>query len=122
MAGTTTIPLVTLPVGSRDFGPAPIAAGDSSAVLAIDRTVAGGLDATPATIVSLQLSRTQDGGVTWENLAASQIRGGPAAVHGTPLTTSTVRVVFTPGPGWQARATVTVSGAPVAVAGTLTTA
>ena len=48
MAGTLTIPLTTLPTGTRVIGPANVADADVRAVLTLDRTVAGGLNALTA--------------------------------------------------------------------------
>lgn len=121
MAGTLTIPLITLPVGSRDFGPATVADADHGVTLTVDRTVTGGLTATPAAQLQVQISQSGDGGATWKMIAAATFPGGTVAVRGVTLTASQLITTWDPGTGRQAKATIIVSGAPVAVAGTLTT-
>ena len=124
MAGTTNIPLTTLAVGSHDFGPAAIADSDISVKLVIDRTVPNGLNSQPATtVISVALAQSNDGGVTWQNLASGGgIEGGSyIGKTGTTITQSTLFTYFAVGVSRQVKATVTVAGAPVAVAGTVTT-
>lgn len=127
---TTTIPTTTLQIGVRDFGPANIADADTSITLTIDRTVANGLNATPATHLSIEAKVSLDGGVTWTLAAGAGIEGGQLAMPPPPrgpggfYTTNVLRVGLDqfPGTGRRIKATLTVSGASVAVAGTLTTA
>jgi hypothetical protein len=124
MAGTLTIPLATLTVGVHEFGPADVANADSLIRLSIDRTVANGFNAAPATTVALiYVFQSDDGGVTWTWIAGDQVTGGIYISPKTGLEEDTdyVEVNLNPGTGRQAKAQVTVSGASVAVAGTLTT-
>lgn len=127
MASTFTIPLTTLPVGTLNFpatGGASVPDADSEITLTIDRTVAGGLNAQPATtVISIAVSLSRDGGTTWQPLAAAGgIPGGLiTGKTGATLTSSSVAVDLPPGTSRQIRASVTVSGAAVAVAGTLVT-
>ena len=126
MASTFTIPLTTLAVGAHDFGPAPVPDGDTTITLVIDRTVAGGFNSQPGTTqAAVAVSQSGDGGVTWQGLAGmGPIIGGSftSAKTGLPVTSERLFTQFSPGTGRVARATVTVAGAGVAVAGTLTTA
>jgi len=124
MAGTTTIPLVTLQDGSRIFGPANVANPDVRTVLTVDRTPASGLGSlTTATTIELLVEQSNDGGTTWFELADGTIAGGAQADWrtGQPETASVIAVTFAPGTGRRVRATMTVAGGPVAVQGTLAT-
>lgn len=116
------IPLTTLPPGQRVFGPAALADADTSARLVIDRTPAGGLNATPAAQVTIAVEQSSDGGGTWKLIASGTVSGGVITGRGgAVITSSTVGTTWDPGTGRQARAAITVAGASVAVAGTLTT-
>jgi hypothetical protein len=119
MAGTTTIPLVTLQNGSRTFGPAAIADADTRTSLTIDRTVTGGLNSlTAATTIEILIEQSNDGGQTWFEDVDATLFGGPwPSKPGTP----SVSVTFDPGTSRQVRATLTVAGGPVVVQGSLTT-
>lgn len=122
MAATLNIPLTTLPVGTRRFGPANLADSDTLAVITIDRTVTGGLNAAPGTTqVVILVEQSSDGGTTWFPRASTSMAGGIFTDRGTggTLTANDVGVTLEAGTGRQARAAVTVSGAPVAVAGSL---
>ena len=127
---TTQIPLTTLPIGIRDFGPANIADTDTSITLMIDRTVTNGLNATPTARLSIAAMVSLDGGVTWTLAAGATIEGGqlpqspPPKGPGGFYTENVLRVGLDqfPGVGRRIKATLTVSGSSVAVAGTLTTA
>lgn len=125
MATTFTIPLVTLPVGSRTFGPATPADAESAILLTIDRTVANGLNAlTAASVVSADVQESLDGGVTWQDLGGAGFPGGLifSAKTGANATSSTGRWLLIPGASRQLQATVTVAGpASIAVAGTIVT-
>lgn len=121
MAGTLTIPATVLTPGTQVFGPAAAADADTLIVLTIDRSVTkggtAGFRGQPATTTArLAAEQSSDGGGTWDELASQVIAGGPDR-HGTALDTIGVRLW--PGTGRQVRATVTVTGADVAVAGTL---
>lgn len=116
------IPLATLPPGQRVFGPAAIADGDTAARLVIDRTPPGGLNATPAAQLTIAVEQSGDGGATWKLIASAQVTGGLVTGRGGGvITASAVATTWDPGTGRQARAGITVAGAAVAVAGTLTT-
>jgi hypothetical protein len=122
MPGTVPIPLSTLPTGARTFGPAAVADTDTGFTLTVDRTVPGGLTATPAARISLAVEQSDDGGATWYPIAAAGIDGGavPDKTGGT-ATSSRVFSTWSPGASRQARAVITVTGAAVAVAGSLVT-
>jgi len=124
MASTLTIPLISLPDGARVFGPANVADADRQTVLTVDRTPAGGLNSlTTATSVDLLVEQSDDGGTTWFLLVDGQIPGGaqPAFRGGGTAASDTIAVTFAPGTSRRVRATMTVTGGPVAVQGSLTT-
>lgn len=126
MATTFTIPLTALTVGSHDFGPATAADTESLIVLNIDRTVSKGavqgLNGQPATTtITLETFQSNDGGVTWQNLADNTIVGGIFTKGGAQINTDQIGTELNPGTGRQVKATVVVAGASVAVAGTLVT-
>jgi hypothetical protein len=126
MAGTLTIPLTTLPDGARIFGPAAVADADTRVALTVDRTPAGGLNSlTAATSIDLLVEQSNDGGATWFLIVDGSIPGGVQQAFrqppGTPATSDQITVTFAPGTGRRARATMTVTGGPVAVQGSLTT-
>lgn len=117
MPTTFTIPLTTLPVGTRDLGPSHPADAEQSILLTVDRTVAGGLNSlTAASEIDMNVQQSNDGGTTW------QLRVGGTMPGGVLGAASTLRVDLAPGTSRQLKATVTVAGpSPIAVAGTLTT-
>lgn len=122
MASTLTIPLVTLQIGSLDFGPSAAADSENSLVLTIDRTVTGGLNSlTAATTINISVWQSNDSGVTWSEVGAFGTTGGTFTDHHTGLarTTSTMTTNLQPGTSRQLKATVVVGGTAVAVAGTL---
>jgi len=123
MAGTTAIPLTTLQTGAHTFGPASVADTDATTVLTVDRTVAGGLNSlTAAAAIEILIEQSDDGGTTWFLLVDGVIAGGPvAAKGGGSAATAQVGVTYGPGTGRQTRATLTVSGGPIRVQGSLTT-
>lgn len=117
-----TIPSVNLAVGPRSFGPVAVATAESMVTLTVDRTPSGGLNARPATTtIDVQFQMSFDGTV-WNDLAFASFVGG---VYSNPLTGQKNTDVFmcsiwNPGTaGRTARATVTVAGSSVRVAGTL---
>jgi hypothetical protein len=119
----TNIPLTALSVGEHVYGPAAIADTDTLINLSIDRTVTGGFNSAPATTTALiYVYQSNDGGVTWTWIGGDQMTGG---IYTSPKTGQEnidyIQVGLNPGTGRQAKASVTVSGASVAVAGTLTT-
>ena len=121
---TLTIPSVNLPIGSRSFGSATVATAESMISMTIDRTLTNGLNALPATTtIKIQFQMSFDGGATWNDLALASFVGG---IYSNPLqgqrnTDIFMCSIWNPGtPGRSARATVTVAGNTVRVAGTLT--
>jgi hypothetical protein len=123
---TVTIPLTTVTVGTHNFGPAPIADTDTAITLSIDRTVKNGpvqgFNGQPATTTAqIETFQSNDGGATWQNLADNTITGGIFTKGGVQINTDHVITQLNPGTSRQVQATVIVSGASVAVAGSLTT-
>lgn len=124
MATTFTIPLTTLPVGSRDLGPSHPADTETSILLTVDRTVTGGLNSlTSASELDFLVMQSNDGGTTWELRVGGTMPGGVFTLpKGGTATSSTLRVDLAPGTSRQLKGTVTVSGpSSIAVAGTLVT-
>lgn len=124
MSTTTTIPLVTLPAGSRTFGPANAADTETSITLTIDRTVAGGLNSlTTASLLSVDVQQSDDGGTTWLDLGNWGTDGGSDIDgHGNVFTVSSGTWDLRPGTSRKVRGTVTVSGpSSIAVAGSIVT-
>lgn len=132
MASTFTIPATALPLGVTALGPANVPDADSTVTIILDRTASKGavqgFNSQPGTTqMMVELDQSNDSGTTWQPLAAmGPVIGGvfTSDKTGTVLTVTSERLFteFNPGTSRQARATVTVSGASVAVAGTLTTA
>jgi hypothetical protein len=131
VAGTVSIPLATLAVGRHDYpsggGGVAVADADTEILLAIDRTVANGFNSQPATTTADYLvEQSNDGGATWFAAVGGTAVGGivldppPPRGDGLPSGQSTVQVALYPGTGRKVRASVTVAGVAVAVAGTLT--
>jgi len=121
---SVTIPSTTLPVGARDFGPANLNDNDTHISLTIDRTVSGGLDATPAARIEIEAWQSNDGGVTWVLIVGGNLPGGPqfsvdkqGVQH--PYTTGVVGNDLMPGTGRRIKATLTVTGSSVTVQGSL---
>lgn len=120
MAGTTNISLTTLAPGSYDFGPTALANIDTMATLSVDRTVVNGFNATPAAAASISVFQSDDSGTTWFLLAGATLLGGNLInKDGHPFPASLVTVPLAPGTGRQGKANVTISGATVAVQGSL---
>lgn len=126
MAISIPIPLEALAVGVHSYGPATAPDDVSLATITIDRTVsrpnAPGFNAQPATTTAeLAVWQSDDGGASWQFRASAGIIGGTYSSDTAGVwTTSNVSVELTPGTGRRVRADVTVAGARVAVAGTLT--
>ena len=121
------IPLDALTVGTHAFGPVTAPDDVSQATITIDRTVsrpnANGLNGQPATTtLDIAVWQSSDDGTTWQLRASAGLIGGIYASNeaGDPYVASSVTVELVPGTGRRVRATVTVTGARVAVAGTLT--
>jgi hypothetical protein len=123
MAGTFNIPLTTLVPGVHNFpasGGAAVADSDSLALLTIDRTVPGGLNAVPAVSFEVSVYQSNDGGATWQFLASAGGSGGISIMHGgQQVNSNDIGVSLWPGTSRLVRASVTITGASVAVAGTL---
>jgi hypothetical protein len=122
MATNLPIPLTTLDLGTREFGPVPVDDVVTQTTLTIDRTVSNGLNSQPATTkVEIGVWQSDDGGATWQFRASAGLIGGiyPSNRDGDPYLASNVSVDLTPGTGRRVRADVTVEGASVAVAGSL---
>lgn len=118
-----TIPSTLLPLGPRSFGPIAVATAESMINMTLDRTLSSGLNARPATtMIHVQFQMSFDG-TTWNDLAAADFVGG---VYSNPLDGQKNLDVFACSiwnagtPGRSARATVTVAGSTVRVAGSLT--
>jgi hypothetical protein len=131
MSFTLPIPQTTLDPAHGPYlfpptGGQSVADSDTLIVLSVDRTVTGGFNATPGCSVEIKAEQSNDGGATWFLAVAADVPGGiinssqPPKGTGLPITTSLVRVSVYPGTGRLLRATLTPSGAPVVVAGTLT--
>jgi len=120
---TTPIPLVTLPLGTTRVGPANVSATDSQVIVYIDRTVLGGLNSlTEAATLHIVYEMSFDGGTTWQFTGDAWFAGGiridPDAGQ---LNTDYFEVgLDRPGTsGRQVRASLTVAGVPIAVAGSM---
>jgi hypothetical protein len=133
MASSFPIPQTSLQPGSRTFGPATIPDADSQVTLAVDRTVAGGLNSlTAASTLSMTAEMSSDGGVTWHavDTGAAGTQTAWSAEGGTftnshtglPITVSSGTWPLFPGAGRRLRATVTVAGpSAITVAGSIAT-
>jgi hypothetical protein len=118
------IPLQILNVGTSTFGPANVDNDVSLATLAIDRTVksgnVNGFNAQPATTkATLTLEQSNDG-VNWFFRGSGGIIGGTYFEDGVIEAESNVSVPLEPGTGRRVRGSLTVVGARVAVAGSVT--
>jgi hypothetical protein len=121
MAGTLNIPLTTLPIGTRVFGPASVADSDSLAVLSIDHTVANGFNSkTTATTCQISVHQSNDAGATWFAIASGGFPGGVSSNHAGQVNLSSVIIQFWPGTGRLTRAEVIIGGTSVAIQGSLT--
>lgn len=120
---TLTIPLTTLPVGPLTFGPSAVANTETTIVLTIDRTVAGGLNSlTAASQIETDVQQSNDGGATWFFIAGGAMTGGVILdKHGVALAASTLTTGLLPGTSRKLRASCAVSGTAITVAGTLVT-
>lgn len=122
MATTLNIPLTTLPVGSQTFGPSNAKDTEAQITLTIDRTVAGGLNSlTASSVISMDLQQSNDGGTTWLDRGANGTQGGIYTIKSQQVNVWAGTWDLLPGTSRQVRATVTVSGTAIAVAGTLVT-
>jgi hypothetical protein len=123
MATTTVpIPLITLQVGTREFGPASVDDTVEHVTLTVDRSVAGGLNSQPATTtLEIGVWQSDNNGASWEFRASAGLTGGlyPRNVAGDPYLESSVQVNLTPASGRRVKAVTDTTGAAVAIAGSL---
>jgi hypothetical protein len=126
MAGTVTIPATVLDpaAGPRDFGPVTVQPADSTAVLTIDRTVASGMDATPAAEIDITVNRSADSGQTWLLWLSGHVLGGPQTFldrQGVQhrYATAAITCDLVPLRGQRIKATIAAQNSPVTVAGSL---
>lgn len=120
MAGTTNFGPVTVNPGTRTFGPAVLADTDTGVDLTIDRTIANGFNATPAASATISFEQSNDGGTTWTMLVETGLTGGIQTMHGgIQVNSNDVGCSLQPGTSRQGRAVVVISGASVAVQGSL---
>jgi hypothetical protein len=123
MATTTVpIPLLTLAVGTREFGPASVDDTTNAVTLTIDRTVANGLNSKPATTtLEIGVWQSDDNGASWQFRASAGLIGGlyPSNQAGDPYLFSDVQVDLTPGVGRRVKAVTETAGSSVAVSGSL---
>lgn len=125
MSRTINIPLVTVNPGTRTFGPTSLADTDVMIDFTIDRTVTNGavqgFNGQPATTTAtISFEQSNDGGTTWTELCSATIVGGVYTMHGgLPVNSDDVGTFLFPGTSRQGRAIVVVTGAAVAVQGTL---
>jgi hypothetical protein len=123
VAGTLNIPLTSLAVGTRSFGPANVGANDSGVQLNIDRSVANGLTATSATSIGVDIEISLDGGVNWMLQGHCTFVGGVRTDLDTGQTVLNeyifIALMDSGNPNRRIRATLTVSGSTVSVAGSL---
>jgi hypothetical protein len=127
--------LTSFQPGSTPVGPASVPDGDTTLVLTVDRTVAGGLNAlTAASQLGMEAQLSTDGGTTWHAVDADQPGtatswGAPGGVFTVTDRTGTHTVAANsgtwpifPGTARRIRAVVTVTGpSPIAVAGSIVT-
>lgn len=129
MSSAIVLPQGTYPIGTRILGPAPLAQGVTTFTLALD----GAAMTDPALRVRLDVDLSLDGGATWAADAPGPtfnpfplfmtLSGGATDRAGNPLPTYFLSSTQIPAPASSTRrirATVTIAGAPLTTAGTLT--
>ena len=127
MPSQLVIPRTVITPGSPLTSPSlAVPDGDTLMNLSIDRTIANGLNASPATaVLTLYVDQSNDGGQTWVWTGGDQMTGGIYVSPKTGLEEDTdyIEVGLNPGTGRLVRGRLTVvgGGGSVAVAGTLTT-
>lgn len=127
MATSIVIPQGTYPIGTFNFGPAPIPSSVSRAEIDLDGTNM----TDPALHITLQLDLSVDGGVTWSTVSpgpsmvpfpiTATMVGGALNRTGQPLSIYSLSANV-PGVGStarQVRGSVVISGAPLTTQGTL---
>lgn len=135
--GTTNIPLTTLPVGTRQFGPHTANNNDSSVILNINRDPSGGLNSlTSENVLQVEAQMSTDGGATWHAVDTDQqgsqtyfvMNGGTYTYieRGTGIerthVVSSAQWPLYPGINRRLRAFITVSGpSSITVSGSIVT-
>lgn len=115
---TLTIPLLTLQIGSRTFGPAAIGA-NNSAVLSIDRTVVNGLNSlASASTLDLVIQTSSDGTTFFDEVEATFV-GGIISNHHGQINTQSLSVSGVDPSRVSVRVVAVVSGTPIAIAGSV---
>lgn len=121
MASTVvTIPQLTVTPGApRTAGPVTIPTGLTFAKIAIDRNASGGLNSlTSASVLTLLIEISYDGGSTWGLLIQSTQEGGASTIG---LTGPSTDIPDPTNPNRRARGTVTAVGpSGIGVSGNLT--
>lgn len=127
MPSQLTIPRTVISQNSPLTSPGlSVPDGDTVMNLSIDRTIANGLNASPASaVLQLDVDQSNDGGATWQWTGGDQMTGG---IYHSPKTgleedTDYIEVGLNPGTSRlvRGRLIVTGGGGSVAIAGTLTT-
>lgn len=104
------MPNVTLPVGSRTFGPFSIG-NNSQATVTIDRTVAGGLNSLDATsTLQVTIQSSPDGGTTWNDDVSSTFPGGVFSKNGVQENSAILQVFGLDGGRNSCRVVTVVAG------------
>lgn len=123
MAGTIPIPLTSLTVGPHGpFGPANVGTTDSGAEITIDRTVANGLNTKPTAAIACLIEISFDSGTNWQTQSQATFTGGVRSDPEIGQLNTDYLFVQLPQPGnanRRVRATLTVAGTTVSVAGSL---
>ena len=126
MASQLTIPRIVISPGGPLTSPSlAVPDGDTLMRLSIDRTIANGLNASPATaVLTLYVDQSNDGGVNWLWTGGAQLTGG---IFISPklgqLDTDYIEVGLNPATSRLVRGRVAIigGGGSVAIAGTLIT-
>lgn len=105
--------------GTRTFSFANTPPGAIWAMVAIDRTVANGLNSlTVNDTLQIDVYRSNDGGATWKSAAGQTCVGSTIVTKGVTLTQDTLTIGLNPDTtGYQIIAT---ASTPVRIAGTVT--
>lgn len=122
MADVITISLVTLPVGETDTPSITVADTDTTIDVRIDRTVTNGFNSQPTTTqLWMYPFQSNDGGATWTELGGGLASGGVFTNRsGQVAAYGDIQTSLLPGTGRKVMAKLIVSGAAVAVQGTVT--
>lgn len=120
MATTLPISLTTLPIGTTIVGPVQVTTPIREVRLTIDKTIAGGFNATPTTSVTVRFDKGPTNTGPWSAMGSSVHPGGPLiGDHGATETILVDDNTFDPviASGWV-RYAVIVTGHTVNVGGT----